>query len=62
MAAWTPDLLVGVGQGALVALLTADPRAVEAALVSKTVVDPAECRRLALAWSGLRGVLLLRPR
>merc|ERR1739836_144313 len=58
---WRPDALIGIGQGALVALAWARARALEAALTSKTVVDPAECHRIALAWGRASFVALSAP-
>ncbi|HIL57533.1 MAG TPA: hypothetical protein EYG39_06465, partial [Rhodothermales bacterium] len=54
------ELVVGIGQGAVVATLLARPRIVEAALAAR-VAQPAEGPDLSAAWHALRAILLVGP-
>ena len=55
------DVLIGVGQGALVAYLFSLPRLVEFALAGRHA-QPSEGPELSAAWHGVRAVVLYRPR
>ena len=55
------DLVVGIGQGPLLAQLFSRPRLVEAALAASHT-QPQEVGALSSGWHGLRGVALCRPR
>ena len=56
-----PDLIVGDGQGAMIALGLACPLVLEAAL-SQRAVDIKEAVQIARAWGHVKGILVREPR
>ena len=56
-----PDLVIGHGQGAMVAMAYAQPRVMECCLQQRNVQQE-ECKKLARGWAGVRGVIGIEPR
>ena len=56
-----PKALLGVGQGAVVALGLSVPRVVEVALATRAALAE-EASEIAPAWHGIRAIMLVAPR
>ena len=61
VAFWGPDVIIGEGQGGLVALGLARPLILEAALQARNV-QRNEAQSIAEAWGAMHAVVILRPR
>ena len=56
-----PDLIIGTGQGALVALAFANPQMLNCAMGTRTC-QVEECNHIARGWASTRGVIAIEPR